>query len=585
MPYSEKIGDAVRAFSLTEKIVFGIFAGLLATSAFVLLSRANDLITTAVPAQGGSLSEGVIGLPRFANPLLALSDTDRDLTALIYSGLLKQNSAGGYAPDLAESYSVSDDGLSYTFKLRANDTFQDGTPLTADDVIFTVQRAQDANLKSPKRANWDGVKVEKIDTQTVKFTLKQPYAPFIGNLTLGILPKHIWNNVSADQFPFSLENTEPIGSGPYQIQKITRDSSGLPILYQLAAFPGYALGEPHISNIAIHFYASQDALESAEKSGAVESIASVAPEDVANLLSAGHHIERAPSSRIFGVFFNQNQAAVFTHKEVRQVLDMATDRNEIIKTALGGYATALGGPVPPETLGSANSSPEFTASTIAAAKSILLKKGWTANAATGFLELTTKDAKTKKTTTVPLAFTLSTSNAPELVSAANTLKAQWAKIGANVTIKTYEPGDLTQEAIRPREYDALLFGEIVGQDLDLYAFWHSSQRLDPGLNIALYANTAADKDLEKMRSESDPAAQAKEYADFAGQLQNDVPAVFLYSPDFLYLVPDKIQGIALGQISAGSERFAGVSSWYIETDRIWNFLLSGMARLKAYLKT
>ncbi len=164
---------------------------------------------------------------------------------------------------------------------------------------------------------------------------------------------------------------------------------------------------------------------------------------------------------------------------------MAADKQAIIRQALGGYATAISGPVPPESLSSASSTAGFTASTTAAAKAILTKKGWTANPTTGFLELITKDPKTKKTTTLPLAFTLSTSNAPELVAAANLLKAQWAKIGANVTVKTYEPGDLTQQAIRPRAYDALLFGEIIGQDLDLYAFWHSSQRIDPGLNIAL----------------------------------------------------------------------------------------------------
>ncbi|MCH7975051.1 MAG: ABC transporter substrate-binding protein, partial [Bacteroidetes bacterium] len=116
----------------------------------------------------------------------------RDLTALVYSGLLKATPDGGLVPDLAKSYTISNDGLNYTFVLRDDITFHDGEPITIDDILFTIEKTQDPTLKSPKRANWDGVAVTKINGQKIQFILRQPYAPFLENTTLGILPRHLW---------------------------------------------------------------------------------------------------------------------------------------------------------------------------------------------------------------------------------------------------------------------------------------------------------------------------------------------------------------------------------------------------------
>src|ERR1035437_875134 len=211
-----KGGDTILAmiknFSATEKVVFGALTLLLLLSAFLLFKNANELFMKSVPTKGGELSEGVIGFPRLINPVLAFSDVDRDLTSLVYSGLMKYQN-GKIVPDLAQSYTISNDGLTYTFTLKDSLRFQDDTQLTTDDVEFTINKVQDAGLKSPRRADWANVSVKKVGSNQIQFILKQPYAPFITNATLGILPKHIWKNVNTDQFIFSQYNIQQIGSG------------------------------------------------------------------------------------------------------------------------------------------------------------------------------------------------------------------------------------------------------------------------------------------------------------------------------------------------------------------------------------
>ena len=152
---------------------------------------------------------------------------------------------------------------------------------------------------------------------------------------------------------------------------------------------------------------------------------------------------------------------------------------------------------------------------------------------------------------------------------AEELVAAWQKLGADVRIQVSETGDLNQNVIRPRNFDALLFGEVVSRDTDLYPFWHSSQRQDPGLNIALYANGRADKLLEEARQLRDTEKVEASYMAFRDEIKNDVPAIFLYTPSFLYVVPEKVSAIKLGALTLPQDRFLSVRDWYIETDKIW----------------
>ncbi len=550
-----------------------------------MLLNLSKHFTVEIPSAGGTIREGIVGTPRFINPLISISDADRDMVNLIYSGLLKSTENAGLIPDLAEGYTISPDGKVYTFILRSDAVFHDDTPLTADDVVFTIERAQDPFLKSSKRANWEGVTVEKISDHEVRFTLKQPYAPFAENMTLGILPKHLWQDTDAETFSFSQYNTEPIGSGPFKIKSIHTNSSRVPVTYELAPFTDYTFGKPFVSHFTVHFYKNDAELLRAFEQGDVDNVSTVAPEYAKQLSGANSRIETTTLPRVFGLFFNQNQAAIFTHVEIRSALNMSAPREQIVRDVLLGYGNPINGPIPPGLLptnpattslalssttavkSTGTSTPVLSTSTpLELARKMLDRNGWKPNSTDNVLEKTINKQK------VRFEFSISTSNTPDLKKAAEILKQEWEKLGANVEIKTFDMGDLNQSVIRPRKYDALLFGEIIGRDLDLFAFWHSSQRNDPGLNIAIYTNSRVDRLLEDARTSSSTAARFEKYRQFENEIGKDIPAVFLYSPDFIYIISNAIQGFSVLHATVPSERFGAVNLWHTETDRVWKFL-------------
>ena len=197
-----------------------------------------------------------------------------------------------------------------------------------------------------------------------------------------------------------------------------------------------------------------------------------------------------------------------------------------------------------------------------AAEKILIDAGWKKNES-GIFE------KKEKSQTTRLSFSISTGDVKELKETAMLLQKQWLALGAFVEVKIFEIGDLNQNIIRARKYDSLLFGEIIGREMDLYPFWHSSQRNDPGLNIAMYTNLKADKALENMRVTTDLAKQKSYFEQLATEIKKDIPAVFTYSPYFIYLIPEKVKNVSLGTLNTASDRFNNIHKWHIETNFVW----------------
>src|SRR5574343_477640 len=418
-------------------------------------------------------------------------------------------------------------------------------------------------LKSPKKADWSGVIVKKINNKEIQFILKQPYSPFISNTTIGILPKHIWKNLDTDQFIFSKFNLKPIGSGPYRVEETTSDKNGIPTTYSLSSFSKFYNKEPYISKINLKFYSNKKLALEAFNSGEIESFAGFSIKETANIASTTENITviHNPSPRIFGIFFNQNSSPVLANKEVRQALNMVVDKDQIIKDVLYGYVVSIDGPLPDSSINNKN----YSTSTIDSAQTLLKNSGWQKNK-DGILEK--KADKKSGVQTQLLEFSISTTDSEDLKKVAEIVRASWEKLGAKVNVKVFEYGDLSQNVIKTRKYDALLFGEIVSKNLDLYAFWHSSQKNYPGLNVAMYVNSKADKILEDTRVESEDKDKENLYATFEKIIREDVPAVFLYSPEYTYILPNKIKGYENTHMSNPFDRFYGIEKWYIETDYI-----------------
>ncbi len=543
-PRRQKIGLLLIALVGLVCFVWGI----------VLLNR---LFTLTVAASGGELTEGAIGSVNAINPLFAIADVNKDLVTLIYSGLVRPGvKPGEYIPDLAESYTISPDGLTYTFKLRPNLTWQDGQPLTVDDIIFTITKVQDPALKSPKRAAWDGVKAEKIDDETLRLTLKQPYAGFLDTATLGILPKHLWTNVSTQEFTLHPLNLIGVGSGPYAIESVRRDSNNKITGYDLIAFDNFALGSPRLRRFHFLLYPTEDGLLAAYRSGEIEAASSLEPA-AADYLQAQTANSAPVLTRVFAIFFNPSQSPVLAEPEVRTALNLAVDRERLVAEVLRGYGLPLSTPIIDPTAPSSN----LTADP-AAARSLLLKNGW-APGSDGIL------VKKIKKDTVPLSITITTTNLPELKATAELIKADWQAIGADVTVELFESGDLNQVVIQPRKFQALLFGQSLGREPDWFAFWHSSQRLYPGSNITGYTSLAVDKAVEDLRRLTDPVARAKRLQDFLDNLAKDRPAVFLYAPRLVYLLPTDVHGLSPAPITTPADRFLHIYNWYRQTRRVW----------------
>ena len=541
-----------------------LFFGLIASILWAGISFNNTLIAET-PALGGTLIEGIVGTPRFVNPALAVTRADLDMSALVYSGLMKINPEGELIPDLAENVTLSDDGKTYNILLRKNIRFHDGTPFTARDVTFTIGLIQNADLKSPLRGNWSGITVDEINEYELNINLEEAYTPFIENFTVGILPRHIWNEIPMEQITFNERNTNPIGTGPFAIKKIIRDESNVITSYQLEKFSENTTVK--LSEITVRFFTNEPSLVDALLDGSVMSSAGVSMERVQELVDHGYTVHEEALPRVFAIFFNQNRSPALRDTAVRLALAAATPREDLVLTALSGYGVPMNTPVPNlshavESFGQASVTAATTSPAITEAITILSKGGWVKNN-TGVWEKRINGEVEK------LSLTLRTANTPVFEKTTEIIARSWRELGVEVEVEQFEQSDLLQAVIRPRDFEALLFGLDMNRAVDLYPFWHSSQREDPGLNIAQYANIEVDRLLTNARVATTTVARDASILAATNIMNREVPAIFLYVPSMVYISDSQLITTPITDISRPSERFMNVASWHINTDRLW----------------
>jgi len=547
-----------RLLSFKDKLVVSALLLVITFSLIAWLGTFYLNLTKPIAKVGGEYIEGSVGQPFYVNPLLSqTSEADSDLTQLVYSGLFKYDNNGNAVPDLAESFTVSQDQRQYTVKLRKNAHWQDGKEITAEDIFFTFNILQDPAYKSPLRQSWQGVDVSVSNDHEIVFTLKNPYVGFLENLTIGILPKHVWENIAPEKFALADYNLHPIGSGPFMFSDFQKDSQGSILTYHLKAFKDFYAGSPYISNFTFNFYADDDALIAAYNKKEVMGMNSIAPEKIGSIKNVkSTDIHELIIPRYFSVFFNQTKSVVLADDNVRIALNSSVDRKEIISSVLRGKGVALSSPFFPQMDG--YNDQVQVSKNIDQANKILDDAGWKKEAGSDF----------RKKNNVTLEFELVTTDWPELSQTAELLKTQWQKVGAKLNVKILTVSDLQQNYIRTREYDSLLFGQAITFNPDLYSFWHSSQKRDPGLNLSLFDNSQADGILESVRQEPDESKRVDSYKKFQELLAKEVPAVFLYGPTYLYPVNNSVHGMTIQNINMPADRFVDVSKWYVKTKRI-----------------
>ena len=552
--------------TLSRKQWYTFYIGILlfVLSFIVGILVFNESLKVPVSKRGGIYTEGIIGIPRFINPLLAISDADKDLTHLVYAGLVRRDADGTLVPYLAESYAVSPDGKTYTFKLRDNLVFHDGTRITADDVVYTINALQNPQIKSPEKIKWEGITVKKENDFVVSFTLKQRYVSFLDNAQIGILPKKLWDSLTPEQFALTELNIKPVGAGPYVVDSIEKNKSGIPTSYTLHAFKKYLYKEPYITNFKISFFGNEKEMIDGLKNNIVDAISQTSPLLTKDLENTGKYtLSTYTLPRIFGLFINQSRSSILRNSNIREIVNTSIDRKALVETVLYGYGETKTNALP-SWLFKQNVEDKNKQKSLEEITRDIEDLGYTKDESGIFIKKGKKGQER-------LNLTLTTLDAPELRQVAEFIKTELSKIGIEVNLQVFEQGTLNQK-IRERDYDVLLFGQNIEQEAELFAFWHSSQRSDPGLNITGYTNARIDKLLESIHKEDKKEERKKIYQKIDDIINEDSPAIFLYSPLYTY-----IQNKNTAQIKEHSyfilpeDRFTAVHTWYIHTEKVWKW--------------
>lgn len=546
-----------KVISKKERFFFSFFSGLLVISA-VFWWRLEFLESTKViPAEGGILREAIIGQPKTLNPIFSLlNDADRDVSELIFSGLLDYDKEGNLVKDLAETYKISEDGKTYEFTLKDGLLWSDGASITADDVIFTINTIQNPKVQSPLRFTFQDIKTEKIDEKNVKLVLPNAYSPFVENFTFKILPKHIFEGTEPHNF-FSGSKENIISSGSFKIRIIEKDEDGEIKKIILEPNPNYYQKKPYISELELFFV--KDKTELLKLKEEVTILTDISPKEKEKIKKY-FTIYSFYSTRSFALFLNQKNK-ILSQKEVREALALATPKKEIIDGVFEGEARQVDTPLLPENkVGGDFKKYDFN---LDEAKKKLDEAGWKVGS-DGVREKVLEEGGQA----LKLEINLITVKQPELVETANIVQQKWQEIGAKLNIQDLEGEKLRQDYLTERKYDILLLGAPLNFIYDPSSFWFSTQKNYPGLNFSLYESKETDDIIKNILKEFNEEKRQQLLQSFQAKLTEDIPAIFLFSPNYLYAIKEEIKGLNGKYILNPSKRFIGIEEWYIKEKRV-----------------
>jgi peptide/nickel transport system substrate-binding protein len=518
---------------------------------------AYSVSTELAPDYGGVFREGVAGNPQYINPLLChIHEVDQDLCRLLFRGLTRLNRNGQIVPDLAEAWSITPDGLTYTFRLREYQFWHDGAPVTLDDVIFTIEMMQSPDTPViPDLAElWRSVDVERVDERSVRFVLNQPFAPFLDYTAVGLLPKHIWQDVPPADLTTSPLNALPVGNGPMKVTEVAANYIHLePNAFHTAEMP-------YISAIEFHFYSDYPSIYAAYSKGELDGISRILPGDLA-LARERQDLQlfSALESVYVSLIFNLNSPSVpfFQEKAVRQALYYALDREKLIANAIGGQGVVAHSPIPATNWAYTSDLHQYQYDP-ALANRLLNEAGWLDSNGDGVRE---KDGR-------PLSFILLANDDPVRQAIIEQISAYWRAIGVQAVPQPVSFAGLVTDFLAPRRYDAALITWDISGDPDPYPLWHSSQAEEGGQNYAGWKNEQADELMIEARGKIDSEKRKALYGEFQKLFIDEAPALLLYYPAYTYGVSERVKNVQIGALNNPADRFATFSDWYIMARRV-----------------
>lgn len=546
-----------KILSKKEKIHLSVSLVILFLAVFALGTRVWWQNSVLSPDFGGTYTEGLIGSPNLINPLLASSDVDRDLVRLLFSGLMKFDEQGNVIPDLAASFTIDPEAKTYTFTLRDNLYWHDGTPILADDIVFTVNKIKNPDFKSPLKNSFNGVNVSRLNDNTVQFVLNEAFPPFLSILTVGIIPEHLWYSIPNFGAQLAELNKKPIGSGPYKFKSLTKEANGNIKNYVLESYEQYHLGQAYIEELTLKFYPDFEVAAAALQNKNVDGLIYLPKSYKDSIKNKEVSFKKLHSPQYTAVFFNPEKKALLSDLKFRRALSLAVDKNKILSEAINNDGQIIHSPILPDSFGydSAVNGENFDPSQ---AEVLLDELGW----------LKTDGEQFRKKGEETLSLKLSTVDQAENVKTANIIKETWENIGIQTELDIVAKGQIRTDVLEPRNYEVLIFGETININSGPYSFWHSSQVKHPGLNLSNLSNKELDQTIEAIRESQDLATKEKLYKDFQSKLSALRFAIFLYNPTYTYPISRQLKGLDnLNFVNLPADRFSNINTWYIKTKR------------------
>lgn len=554
------VSSRLDRLSIVRRAVFGwmvlvlVLAGV--SSAQWLSFR--QAYTVDAAAEGGTYSEGVLGPLETLNPIFARSNAERAAARLLFAGLYAYDETGRLKGDVARSVEVNDTQTEYTVKLHKGVSWSDGAPLTADDVVFTVNLLKNPETRA-ETPGWGAFSARVVDAHTVAFTLPGAYAPFMHSLTFPILPQHVLAGVKPSELREQSFSQSPVTSGPFALrlmQTITHDGSKK--VAHLVSNPRYYHGAARLERFQLYAYTSRDDIERALKTNEIMATPELSYEALPESIRRMYQVKSYAINDGVYAFFN-SQVGPLQDRAVREALALSVDRDEL-RESLSRPAAPLEGPILPDQV---TGLPNAPARDVEKAKSLLDGAGW--RLVDG---VRTKDGE-------PLSLRMVALKGADFSQTTDELAKIWREeLGVQVDVQIVDQLDpsqsVLQTVLQPRNFDVLVYELVIGGDPDVYAYWHSSQATVDGLNFSNYNNAIADEALAGARSRIDSRYRADRYKAFVRRWLADTPALALYQPKIDYILSPSAQAMDEDTtLVFPQSRYSNVIYWSVEKASVY----------------
>ncbi len=542
----------IKNLSKKDKKIITILGLIAIITASVLIVRLYFFYTKINFKYSGVFNEGLIEQPVNINPLTPENDSDRSISKLIYSGLLKQNQKLEYEPELIKNIPPSTDNNSVKVCLKENIYWHDGEKLSVDNIIFTFSKAKNIQNINPKYSLINFINISKADNNCINIESQLDQNQIYHLLTLGIIPKHIWENFNIEEHNSDF-NIKPVGTGFFKFQSLGKDKEGTIKFYKLTENEKYYKKQPYIKNITFKFFPSTENAHIALQEKQINALST----DIDSIEVNQDLIKKYQFNWDFynALFFNLNND-LLKNQSIREALTYLTPKEKILKEDLNYAGKIINGPVLNSSYFYNPNIPKIKYNQEKAIN-ILKQNGWNKN----------QDGLWQKNDQI-IEFNIKTINKTEMVKTAKAVQKAWQNIGLKVKLITI-PSDRMSQIIKEKDFDMLLYGVLSAKDTGLFSMWHSSSSEIPTLNITNLTNRNIDGLLEKAIITNNLIEKKGYYNEFQIALSNLYPAIFLYNSHYNYLVDKDIKGINIKKINQVEDRFIGIENWYNKKIRVW----------------